>query len=76
MRLLFAALVAHLTPKLRALAHYSPLSLSLPASLPSGTSWVPVEWHFDRAGAVAAVEKNLESGDADTPPDQPGAGSD
>ena len=70
---------AHLTPKLRALAHYPPLSLSLPASLPSGTSWVPVEWHFDRAGAVAAGQEdlqNLESGDADTPPDQPVAGSD
>ncbi|CAG4914007.1 DUF2138 domain-containing protein [Paraburkholderia saeva] len=64
----------HLTPKLRALAHYPPLSLSLPADLPSSVSWVPVEWHFDRAGVATASPEGDAA--AQTPPDPPGAGSD
>lgn len=45
----------HLVPKLQALAHYPPVSLSLPQTLPSSSGWVPVEWWFDRSGGAAAA---------------------
>jgi len=41
---------AHLLPKLRAVAGYPPLTLSLPAKLPASAGWVPVEWHFETPG--------------------------
>jgi uncharacterized protein YfaA (DUF2138 family) len=70
----------HLTPKLRALAHYPALSLSLPQSLPGSTGWVPVEWWFDRAKSDA---NNDASGDTasnnaatQAPADQPGTEGD
>jgi uncharacterized protein YfaA (DUF2138 family) len=37
----------HLLPKLRSVAAYPPLTLSLPAALPASAGWVPVEWHFE-----------------------------
>lgn len=62
----------HLVPKLHALAHYPPVSLTLPQSLPGSTGWVPVEWWFDRAKGDAGTN----AGAADAPADQPGTGGD
>jgi uncharacterized protein YfaA (DUF2138 family) len=62
----------HLVPKLHALAHYPPVSLSLPQKLPESTGWVPVEWSFDRAQSGAAAERDA----AQTPVDQPGTEGD
>ncbi|MBW9108074.1 DUF2138 domain-containing protein [Paraburkholderia phenoliruptrix] len=62
----------HLTPKLRALAHYPPLSLTLPQSLPGSTGWVPVEWWFERAKGDAGSANAA----ADAPVDQPGTEGD
>lgn len=62
----------HLTPKLRALAHYPPLSLTLPQTLPGSTGWVPVQWWFDRAKNDAGSENAA----ADAPADQPGTEGD
>ncbi|WP_454874292.1 DUF2138 domain-containing protein [Paraburkholderia xenovorans] len=64
----------HLVPKLHALAHYPPVSLTLPQNLPGSTGWVPVEWWFDRARAGAG--SGSTEGAADTPADQPGTGGD
>ncbi|MFL9869850.1 DUF2138 domain-containing protein [Paraburkholderia fungorum] len=64
----------HLVPKLHALAHYPPVSLTLPQNLPGSTGWVPVEWWFDRAQAGAAGAAN--AGVADAPADQPGTEGD
>lgn len=64
----------HLVPKLHALAHYPPVSLTLPQTLPGSTGWVPVEWWFDRAGADASA--GTDSGAADAPADQPGTEGD
>jgi uncharacterized protein YfaA (DUF2138 family) len=57
----------HLTPKLRALAHYPALSLSLPQSLPGSTGWVPVEWWFDRAKSDTASDNAATQAPADQP---------
>ncbi len=62
----------HLVPKLHALAHYPPVSLTLPQNLPGSTGWVPVEWWFDRAKAGAGSTESA----ADTPADQPGTEGD
>ncbi|MFB9124624.1 DUF2138 domain-containing protein [Paraburkholderia dipogonis] len=62
----------HLLPKLHALAHYPPVSLTLPQNLPGSTGWVPVEWWFDRAKANAGSNTSA----ADTPADQPGTEGD
>jgi uncharacterized protein YfaA (DUF2138 family) len=62
----------HLVPKLHALAHYPPVSLTLPQDLPGSTGWVPVQWGFDRAKADAGA--NTSTGD--TPVDQPGTEGD
>ncbi|WGS54294.1 DUF2138 domain-containing protein [Paraburkholderia sp. D15] len=68
----------HLVPKLRALAHYPPVSLSLPQSLPGSTGWVPVDWWFDRAkaGNADADAGTNPSGTTDAPADQPGTEGD
>ncbi|OLL32709.1 hypothetical protein BTH42_05670 [Burkholderia sp. SRS-W-2-2016] len=76
----------HLVPKLHALAHYPPVSLTLPRDLPGSTGWVPVEWWFERAqsGANAAdgaadnvpgaLGPDLSGSDGlQAPADQPGA---
>jgi uncharacterized protein YfaA (DUF2138 family) len=70
----------HLLPKLHALAHYPPVSLTLPQDLPGSTGWVPVDWWFDRAGAGAA-DAATNATNADTsataaPADQPGTEGD
>ncbi|WP_144142524.1 DUF2138 domain-containing protein [Paraburkholderia sp. BCC1884] len=62
----------HLVPKLHALAHYPPVSLTLPQNLPGSTGWVPVEWWFDRTKAGA----DTNAGEADAPADQPGTEGD
>ncbi|ASL46408.1 hypothetical protein bAD24_III03415 [Burkholderia sp. AD24] len=62
----------HLVPKLHALAHYPPVSLSLPQNLPGSTGWVPVEWWFDRAKGAASAD----TGATDAPADQPGTEGD
>jgi uncharacterized protein YfaA (DUF2138 family) len=62
----------HLVPKLHALAHYPPVSLTLPQDLPGSTGWVPVEWWFDRAKADTGSNTTA----ADTPVDQPGTEGD
>ena len=62
----------HLVPKLRALAHYPPVSLTLPQNLPGSTGWVPVEWWFDRAKGGAGATDSA----AETPADQPGTEGD
>ncbi|CAE6903973.1 hypothetical protein R75471_03133 [Paraburkholderia domus] len=64
----------HLVPKLHALAHYPPVSLTLPQNLPGSTAWVPVEWWFDRA--AADVGGGADGGVADAPADQPGTEGD
>ncbi|ASW02387.1 DUF2138 domain-containing protein [Paraburkholderia aromaticivorans] len=62
----------HLVPKLHALAHYPPLSLTLPQNLPGSKGWVPVEWWFERAKTgVGSTESP-----ADSPADQPGTEGD
>ncbi|MEA3082605.1 MAG: hypothetical protein QOC89_302 [Paraburkholderia sp.] len=76
----------HLVPKLHALAHYPPVSLTLPQKLPGSTGWVPVEWWFDRAkagandganaGEAAGAAAGGAAGVADTPADQPGTEGD
>lgn len=70
----------HLVPKLHALAHYPPVSLTLPQELPGSTGWVPVEWWFDRAkagaGADAGGAAGVAAGGAETPADQPGTEGD
>ncbi|NML34980.1 DUF2138 domain-containing protein [Paraburkholderia antibiotica] len=70
----------HLVPKLHALAHYPPVSLTLPQNLPSSTGWVPVEWWFERAqraaGSTEGVAGALSGSDGLRAPDQPGAGDD
>ncbi|WP_176061122.1 DUF2138 domain-containing protein [Paraburkholderia sp. BCC1876] len=62
----------HLVPKLHALAHYPPVSLSLPQNLPGSTGWVPVEWWFDRAKGGAGADTSAK----DAPADQPGTEGD
>ncbi|MFM0739550.1 DUF2138 domain-containing protein [Paraburkholderia xenovorans] len=62
----------HLVPKLHALAHYPPVSLTLPQNLPGSTGWVPVDWWFDRAKAGAGADPGV----VDAPVDQPGTGGD
>ncbi|HEX7910541.1 MAG TPA: DUF2138 domain-containing protein [Paraburkholderia sp.] len=62
----------HLVPKLHALAHYPPVSLTLPQNLPGSTGWVPVEWWFDRAQADAGSN----AGAIEAPADQPGTEGD
>ncbi|OWJ61462.1 DUF2138 domain-containing protein [Paraburkholderia caledonica] len=57
----------HLTPKLRALAHYPPISLTLPQTLPGSTGWVPVEWWFDRAKGDAGSANDSPQASADQP---------
>jgi hypothetical protein len=57
----------HLTPKLRALAHYPPVSLTLPQTLPGSTGWVPVEWWFDRAKGDAGSANDSPQASADQP---------
>lgn len=64
----------HLVPKLHALAHYPPVSLTLPQNLPGSTGWVPVEWWFDHAKAGA--DSAATAGVADSPADQPGTEGD
>ncbi|MFT4069748.1 DUF2138 domain-containing protein [Paraburkholderia sp.] len=68
----------HLVPKLHALAHYPPVSLTLPPDLPGSTGWVPVEWWFDRArgdaGGTAAPDS--DAGGLEAPVDQPGTEAD
>lgn len=56
---------AYLVPKLTALAGYPPVSLSLPAALPSRTAWVPVAWHYEHAiqGADAPTGSMLATPD-------------
>ncbi len=58
---------AHLTPKLRALAHYPAVSLTLPQTLPGSTGWVPVEWWFDRAKGDAGSDNDSPQASADQP---------
>ncbi|MBN3806352.1 DUF2138 domain-containing protein [Paraburkholderia sp. Ac-20336] len=65
----------HLVPKLHALAHYPPVSLTLPQSLPGSAGWVPVEWWFDRAQGDAGAHAATDGAPA-APADQPGAGAD
>jgi uncharacterized protein YfaA (DUF2138 family) len=62
----------HLVPKLHALAHYPPVSLTLPEHLPESTAWVPVQWWFDRAKGDAAPD----DGAVQAPVDQPGTEGD
>jgi uncharacterized protein YfaA (DUF2138 family) len=62
----------HLVPKLHALAHYPPVSLTLPQNPPGSTGWVPVEWWFDRAKA----DTGSNAGATDAPADQPGTEGD
>ncbi|MDE1182236.1 DUF2138 domain-containing protein [Paraburkholderia sp.] len=57
----------HLNPKLRALAHYPSLSLSLPASLPGSTAWVPVDWQFERSSANPATDADPTVATPDAP---------
>jgi uncharacterized protein YfaA (DUF2138 family) len=76
----------HLVPKLHALAHYPPVSLSLPQDLPGSRGWVPVEWWFDHAkadaggGAAASGAAGVAAGVAasvtDKLADQPGTEGD
>ncbi|OAJ54117.1 hypothetical protein A6V36_35370 [Paraburkholderia ginsengiterrae] len=62
----------YLVPKLHALAHYPPVSLTLQQNLPGSTGWVPVEWWFDRAQADAGSN----AGATEAPADQPGTEGD
>ena len=63
---------AHLVPKLHALAHYPPVSLTLPQNLPESAGWVPVEWWFDHAKGDAGSDNGV----AQVPVDQPGTEGD
>ncbi|MDR0453974.1 MAG: DUF2138 domain-containing protein [Deferribacteraceae bacterium] len=49
----------HLLPKLQAAATYPPLTLSLPATLPTSAGWVPMEWNFEKP-----IGKGLQDNDA------------
>jgi uncharacterized protein YfaA (DUF2138 family) len=62
----------HLVPKLHALAHYPPVSLTLPQNLPESAGWVPVEWWFDRTKGDAGTDNGV----AQAPVDQPGTEGD
>ncbi|WP_233836971.1 DUF2138 domain-containing protein [Paraburkholderia sp. ZP32-5] len=66
----------HLVPKLHALAHYPPVSLTLPQDLPGSTKWVPVDWWFDHAQGGAAAAQDSETGTLGAPVDQPGTEAD
>jgi uncharacterized protein YfaA (DUF2138 family) len=65
----------HLVPKLHALAHYPPVSLTLPQNLPGSAGWVPVEWWFDRAKGDAG-SSDAGAGALGAPADQPGTEGD
>ncbi|SDR20388.1 Uncharacterized conserved protein YfaA, DUF2138 family [Paraburkholderia fungorum] len=65
----------HLVPKLHALAHYPPVSLTLPQHLPGSAGWVPVEWWFDRTKGEAG-SADAGAGALDAPADQPGTEGD
>ena len=51
-----------LLPKLHAAAGYPPFALSLPATLPSSTEWVPVEWHFETPSGPSATPASGDGG--------------
>lgn len=55
---------AHLLPKLKALAAYRPITLSLPDTLPSETGWVPVVWRYGQAPTTPPFPMAPKTGSA------------